>query len=211
MDWLQFIAAMTGNLAWPVVGMLLLLLIRNHLGSLADRLIELSFGGAKATFDKKLLEGAEILRNAPPVQLPPPDKLKETAKERGASRKLTRNGRTGRFMQIQSDDAVERVLQGLEEINGVLYDIGDTIGVDAASATSVMNHLVRLGIIGRDMGVLYDALASARNLVVHSHVPLGGMQAEEYARQVRFLLDALLALRDALDRTISEEDKKRPR
>jgi hypothetical protein len=71
MDWLQFTSAIVSHLAWPIVFIILLIILRKHLGSMADRLLELSFGGAKVTFDKILREGAAIIDLAP-AKLPVP-------------------------------------------------------------------------------------------------------------------------------------------
>jgi hypothetical protein len=46
MDWLQFISAIIGHVAWPIVILVLIVSVRRHLGSLAERILELSFGGA---------------------------------------------------------------------------------------------------------------------------------------------------------------------
>src|SRR5882672_12010517 len=77
MDWLQFIAAVIGHLAWPLVIIVLFAILRKHMGALADRLLEFSFGGAKITFDKILQRGAEIIEKAPPPQLPKPPEQPE--------------------------------------------------------------------------------------------------------------------------------------
>jgi hypothetical protein len=70
MDWLQFIAAVIGHLAWPLVILILLIMVRKHIGALAERLLEFSFGGAKITFDKILEKGAEIIEHTPLPELP---------------------------------------------------------------------------------------------------------------------------------------------
>jgi hypothetical protein len=64
MDWLQFTAAIVGHLAWPTVIFVLFVILRKHMGALADRLLEFSFGGAKITFDKILQRGAEIIEHS---------------------------------------------------------------------------------------------------------------------------------------------------
>jgi hypothetical protein len=46
MSWLQFIDSMVGHLAWPVVVLIVIVAVRKQLGSLAERILELSFGGA---------------------------------------------------------------------------------------------------------------------------------------------------------------------
>src|SRR5260370_41157922 len=71
MDWLQFTAAIVGYLAWPTVIIVLFVILRKHMGALADRMLEFSFGGAKILFDKALEKGAEIIEHAPLPKLPP--------------------------------------------------------------------------------------------------------------------------------------------
>ena len=70
MDWLQFTAAIVGYLAWPTVIIVLFIILRKHMGALADRMLEFNFGGAKILFDKALEKGAEIIEQAPFPQLP---------------------------------------------------------------------------------------------------------------------------------------------
>lgn len=45
MNWLQLIDSEAGHLAWPSVVLLVLVVVRQHLGTLAKRILELSFGG----------------------------------------------------------------------------------------------------------------------------------------------------------------------
>jgi hypothetical protein len=52
-DWKQFISSVIGSLAWPLVVVGLLIVLRKHLASMAERLEELP-GGAKAKFDRQL-------------------------------------------------------------------------------------------------------------------------------------------------------------
>ena len=60
MDWLTFISSMTGALVWPVVIIVLLILLRQQLGSLAARIIKLTLpGGVEASFGKELEESRE--------------------------------------------------------------------------------------------------------------------------------------------------------
>jgi hypothetical protein len=47
MDWLQFVDGMVGHLAWPVVAAVLIIVLRKHIGALAERLTKLSFGGVE--------------------------------------------------------------------------------------------------------------------------------------------------------------------
>jgi hypothetical protein len=73
MDWLQFTAAITGHLAWPLVILTLLIVVRKQVHSLAERLLEFSFGGAKISFDKILVDGAQLIEKAPLPEVAKPD------------------------------------------------------------------------------------------------------------------------------------------
>jgi hypothetical protein len=71
MDWKAFIAAMVGSLAWPIVVFTLLIFLRKQLVGLAERLQELSLGGAKATFEKQLETARrEADKLPPPLSVP---------------------------------------------------------------------------------------------------------------------------------------------
>src|SRR5207248_1310499 len=46
-DWLTFISKIVGDLVWPIVALVLILLLRPYLGGLANRLEELILPGAR--------------------------------------------------------------------------------------------------------------------------------------------------------------------
>jgi len=62
MDWKQFIASIVGSLAWPLVLLIFLWVIRSRIGGLLSRMIELHLpGGAKAIFAQQLDKGREAI------------------------------------------------------------------------------------------------------------------------------------------------------
>ena len=71
---LSFIASMTGSLAWPVAAFCIAFLFKSQIRALIERLNEVGFGDAKATFARKL-DAAE--RNA--ESLPPPIDVPDNA------------------------------------------------------------------------------------------------------------------------------------
>lgn len=73
MDWLDFAAAMTGSLAWPLAALGIALLFRSQIRTLLGRLNEVALGDAKATFAKDL-DRAEKQAAALPV----PEEKEET-------------------------------------------------------------------------------------------------------------------------------------
>lgn len=54
MGWLDFIASMTGSLAWPIAALGIALIFRSQIRTLFARLNEVAYGDAKATFAKDL-------------------------------------------------------------------------------------------------------------------------------------------------------------
>lgn len=214
MSWLPFIENMTGHLAWPLVMIVLLIVLRKHVGALADRIEEFSFGGAKFTWKKKLAEGARIIDSEsrpgfnPPTEAPEP---KQEPAERSPDDKraeIARDFTRRRATQHEtiSRSAFGQVLSGLDEVDKTLFDIGDAMGIDAASAPSVMHSLVVHGNVPPSIGKLYDTLRDARNLIAHSATLPDEKEASEYLRQTNFLRGALQSLKD-LTPTRAEREK----
>jgi hypothetical protein len=212
MDWLQFIAAIVGHLAWPLVLISLAIILRNHIGSMADRLIELSFGGAKITLERKLEEGASIIKRAPRQEIyesiePPSQKQKESdapavvdtpPKPTFPRRHRTRDSLQGKALWEAS--AVGQIISGYEQVESVLFDIGDTIGMDPAQASSVMHTLVNKGFVDKEIADLYGTMKDARNLVAHAQALPNEREALEYVRQAAYLRQVLLNLLYKIDR-----------
>jgi hypothetical protein len=216
MDWLEFIAAIIGHIAWPVVILILLLMLRRHIGELAERLLEFSFGGAKVTFDKILRTGAEIIQEAPVPQLPKPVEEPQLPLQPPALPDKTRqeialkfqNRRRARKARLNSSN-FGKVISGLEEVDNLLFEIGDASGIDAADASSVMYHLISRKRIPESIGQLYQTLRDARNLLAHSPTLPDEREAMEYVRQTNYLRTILEMLRNASDpKTDKSEDEQ---
>jgi uncharacterized protein YutE (UPF0331/DUF86 family) len=184
MDWKQFFAALIGHVAWPAVFIVLLIICRRHIASLADRLSELSYGGAKLTFERKLMEGASIIEKAPeqPPALPPPES-KKTADS-----------------AWKTSNAVDQIISRYEQVNGILFSISDKAGFDVADARSAMYSMAHKGIVSKEIVDLYGTVKDARNIVVHAGVMPSEEQAREYARQAAYLLEVLHTVQEKFDR-----------
>jgi hypothetical protein len=65
MDALTFITKLVEALAWPIVGLILVLFLRPYFGELARRLAEVRMGQLRATFLR------EAIRAAPEAKPPP--------------------------------------------------------------------------------------------------------------------------------------------
>jgi|ERR1700687_923296 len=186
MDWLQFISAVIGHIAWPIVILVVIFAVRKHLGSLAERILELSFGGATVKFDKLLTKGAEIIELAPVPELPKsiepelplppaPDQVKENQHPPG----------TGKTRA-----AITNILVAFEAIESLLEKIGHALGVNARGA-QLIRMLVKRELIPDDLLELYNTLRLARNAAVHENVLPSKAQVSEYIRQALYLLDSL--------------------
>jgi hypothetical protein len=176
MTWLQFIDSMVGRLAWPIVVLILAFALRKHLGSLADRILELSFGGATVKFDKLLSKGREIIEESS-SQVP------LTAHERILADTMAR-------LVEWRTSGVEGVISAYQEIERVLDDIGEQLGVKARNGI-LMRMLVSRGLATLEQVDLYNTLRSARNAVTHGQVYPSPLQIAEFTRQAAFLLTVL--------------------
>jgi uncharacterized protein YutE (UPF0331/DUF86 family) len=207
MDWLQFTSAIVGHLAWPSVLIVLFIILRKHMGALADRMLEFNFGGAKILFDKALEKGAEIIEQEPLPKLPPPTEAPELKLEpphiesddkfrtSNSNRLVVRND----FGPGKSTSAL-KILDALEQVDNLLFDIGDAMGIDAAEASSVMYSLVAQKKIPRSFLKLYQALREARDVIAHTYALPDNTEADEYRRQAAYLTRFLTRLKSDLEK-----------
>ena len=214
MDWLAFIATMTGHVMWPLVIIVLLILLRKHIGALADRIEEFSFGGAKFVWKKKLAEGASIIEHEPQPELTalgkdrvesPPETSARSGDEKREKIAKDFTHRRAMRREILNSSSFGKVLSGLDEVDRILFEIADSLGFDPASASSVMYSLVAHGNVPPNIGKLYDTLRDARNLIAHSVTLPDEKEANEYLRQTQYLMSVLGNLKQMLP-TRNERD-----
>jgi uncharacterized protein YutE (UPF0331/DUF86 family) len=182
------------------------------MGTLADRLLEFSFGGAKITFDKILEKGAELIEKAPLPELGKPDKEPQLQLEPPASPELKEGPRRrllGRFKnprrqreEFLNRSALVQIISGLEEVDRILYEIGDRLGIDAASPISVMHSLAAKAIVGKETAHLYDTLRDARNLIAHTNALPDDSEAIEYVRQASYLRGMLELVKGEIEKNV---------
>jgi len=204
MDWLQFTAAIVGHLAWPGVIIVLFIILRKHMGPLADRMLEFNFGGAKILFDKALEKGAEIIEQAPLLKPNKESELKLEAPHVESDDTL----RTPSFKKLtlrpdygpgKSKSAMQ-ILDALQRVDALLFQIADQMGMDPAEAYSVMYSLVAQKKIPKSYLALYDALREARNVIAHTYALPDKTEAYEYMRQADFLTNVLTQVKNNLDK-----------
>jgi hypothetical protein len=80
-----------------------------------------------------------------------------------------------------------QIFSELEEIDRLLFEAGDTLGIDATSPQSVIYALVAQKRIPKNIAKLYEALRDARSLIAHTHALPDENEAIEYVRQVSYL------------------------
>lgn len=182
MDGYQFVAALVGSLAWPAVVGFLLFLLRKQLTRLAERLEELSLpGGMKATFEKQLQAGREIVEQIPdqtPTQQVPTEPEEEN-----------------KLQKLAIDAPRGAILLAYLDLENELRDIAIKLGMGAKTTNqrSIMEALVKRGFVSRDASLLFDALRNARNSAAHAYgsQPVTTQEAFEYIRQVTSLIALL--------------------
>jgi hypothetical protein len=194
MDWLQFIAAVIGHLAWPVVVLIIVFAVRKHLRSLAERILELSFGGATVKFDKLLTKGAELIEQT--TEEEPEETVEEMTKN------LARHlDRVKDLRSQQADEGQAMIL--FRDIELKLIDIGTTLGLtpqkSRLSARDVVRHLRSQKQINSGFAKLFDTLQEGRNVLAHAR-KLSQGEIEEYVRQASFFLIQLEMWKERLDR-----------
>lgn len=176
MDGYQFIAALVASLAWPAVVVVLLYLLRKQLTALAERLRELSLpGGMKATFEKELQVGREIVEQIP-AQNPVPQLAPPAPEE---DNKLHR-------LAIEAPDGA--IVLAYIELEKSLRDVAIKLGMGSkvTNQRSIMEELVKRNLVSQDASRLFDSLRRARNSAAHSvsDQQVTTQDALEYIRQV---------------------------
>ncbi|BBO09236.1 hypothetical protein [Bradyrhizobium sp. TM102] len=188
MSWLQFIDSMVGRLAWPIVVLIVLVAVRKHLGSLAERILELSFGGASVKFEKLLSRGAELIEEAP-KQLQSPDVADSERLEEEAARQAK---------HLTREFAYRSILPAYEAISEELAKVGEELGVKVRNGMSIMRMLWKRRLISSEMVDLFDTLQQARNALAHARELPPTFAVEEYSRQAGYLLSELRIARERL-------------
>jgi uncharacterized protein YutE (UPF0331/DUF86 family) len=179
MDWKQFFASMVGSLAWPVVVVALLVLLRKHLASMAERLEELTLpGGAKAKFDRQLdaarTESEKII-------------VPEAAKTEKPSITLSDEAQlANKFPEAAVSEAFRHleVLIQLIKLHMPMLPI-------RATSLSIVQTLLDLHKINENEYELYKSLREARNSAVHARTRLTPGEAFEYQQRADIMAKVL--------------------
>lgn len=183
MDWLQFFAAVIGHLAWPVVILILLVMVRKQIHSLAERLLELSFGGATVKFDKLLSKGAELVEESP-VQLPVP------AEDVQTELALPEPHRDIKPHNVS--DGLLSIFHAYRVTELLIEECAEKLGVKTREPNTVLRMLLKRDLIVPELIELYSTLRQARNAAAHGALfVLSETETSEFVRQALHLNLAL--------------------
>lgn len=176
MDWKQFIASVIGSLAWPALLAFFLWLIRDRLGGLLARMIELHLpGGAKAVFAQELDKGRaaiEVLSDERP----------------GVSQ----------FRQAERDEYLDHekrllpqwsIIEAYLALEDSLANAREALGLPTRmDFSAVINALVQRNVLDSEASALFSNLRRGRNAIVHAPSrEVTEAEGLEYARQAAFL------------------------
>jgi hypothetical protein len=159
MDWLQFIASVVGSVAWPALLAFFLWLIRERIGALLSRMIELHFpGGAKAVFAQELDKGRDALER---IELPI------------ARRARTRDSLPLEYQNIQEEEPKVRpswvIAHAYAEIETLVNQAREKLHLSPRMpSTAVIKSLIQDGYVENGTLELFESLRRANNAIVHA-------------------------------------------
>jgi hypothetical protein len=203
MDWLTFSSNIVGSLAWPLVVIGLLILLRRHLAGLAGRLEELTLpGGTKAKFAKQLDIARLELVDVEQPRFPGGKKIAtalDSAIARGAeeprppSRQEEREREsTLEYLKLANLHPEAAVLQAYREIEGHILDVRDLVSEEkATSAVGIVELLRSRGLLDERTFELFMRIRNLRSLAVHSKDRITPGEAIEYRALCRALFERL--------------------
>lgn len=201
MDWKQFISSVVGSVAWPVVVIGLLVVLRNHLSSLAERLEELTLpGGAKAKFDRHLdaarTESEKIV-------------VPDVAETENASALSDEAQLASKFPEAAVSEAFRRL-----EVIVQLIKLHMPMLPVRATSLSIVQTLLDLNEINESEYELYKSLREARNSAVHARTRLTPGEAFEYQQRADIMAKVLRRVAKELQgneiRTPADAAKEKP-
>jgi hypothetical protein len=218
MDWLQFFDGMVGHLAWPLVFIVLLIVLRKHVGSLAERLLEFSFAGATAKFSAGISVGKNIVKHLPP--LPSLTDDVDISRELEQGKTTTEPPKTvslGRYRTLDSKwvqpnlqgkqlwdtTAAGQIISGFEAVDEKVREIGKTMGFEPSNGIDELMIMAALSwkdAISKEMLELYRTLHNGVTLVSQARALPSSDETLEYVRQAAYLLASLTNLKHRIDR-----------
>jgi hypothetical protein len=191
-DWLTFVSTMTKALAWPIVVLLLMYIIRDRLGDVVSRLIEVTFPGGSVKFadelDKSRITSERVL-------------LQQAAKGEDTVEHIFQADNDSNFLALTQEYPELSVLESFKSVESAVLEVAFSFGIDTKhkNMRSIVSDLHQREILSGDIVGLFSELAQLRNVAAHAGLgnPITPAQAEIYREQSTILTRAI---RDALKR-----------
>jgi len=166
MNLLAFIAAMTGHLAWPVVVLAIVLLLRKPILKLIPTLQHMKLKDFEFDFSEKLEDAKQEVASLPP---PPENEVPENARKRLT---VDPNALPG-FVVLQAWSVIEKSATELAMSAGVISAQGPFSGI--------LRSLQSENVIDRQTYRAIEDLRRLRNVAAHSSATeISAEQAQEY-------------------------------
>jgi hypothetical protein len=181
-NWLAFIAAVVGSLAWPVTLIVIVLIFRRQLLAAAPWLRELEVGNVKLKFAEELAKAATAAEEIEPQKQPAP----------------VAPPVTDRDLLLAEHAPIGLVLQSWMTVENALADAAVRHGLSMSSGTPravpsyrLIEDLEARRVITPATAQTLSYLRQLRNQVAHHKGSIDTDQALEYARLAKKVLDAL--------------------
>jgi hypothetical protein len=189
MDWLTFIASLTGSIAWPIVALTLLIFIRNRIGdlivSLANRLEKAKLpGGTELKFRNELEKAMEK-----DEELAIEGKVAATEKPDQATIVGTADDPYLRLAEVSPEAAI---LHSFKEVEAsILENRNELPNVRGNNLLEFVQALHRAGAIDSPLVEQFERVRNLRNIAAHAREPLAITTGE--ALEYRNLCHSLAA------------------
>jgi hypothetical protein len=190
---LAFISQMTTALAWPMVVVVLLILLRPYLGGLTERLESLRLpGGAEAKFKEELAK-AQVDANA--LQ----ERITNVQMYDAAPYFDEVQDRSDDFKELSRNFPEVTIHYSFQEVERVLDEIAPKLGLPQNRPITVMGVLQKRKLIDGSMRDLYDRLSNLRYIAGHrANITLTQDDALEYLDLTRAAIFQLRQIKNNL-------------
>jgi len=162
MGWLDFIASMTGSLAWPIAFVVAVFAFRTQIRVLFSRINQIGFGDAKATFSNALDKVEEKVES-----LPEPKGVALSPLPFGATDQMWMNRFTA-LLTISPNAAIIETFGVVERLmQRVISNHKIALPEHARDPKAIANELAIKGLIPLSAANVIYTLAEMRNRAAH--------------------------------------------
>jgi hypothetical protein len=188
-NWLAFIAALAGSLAWPLTVVIIVLIFRRPLLAVAPSLREFELGSLKLKFAEGLAQAASVAEQIAPAPSESPVPTKPDSLHFGG----TDIEDNELLLAVSAPGAL--VLQSFVKVEQALFLAAANAGLDTNKRRGVRivaQELEKRGALTPEIAKIVQLLGDLRNEA--AHLPNFGIeprQALEYARLARHVVAAL--------------------